>query len=190
MSTYNESFTPQTYPICEGPHHSFVNDPNAAYSQLIRLQETRGDERRKIKDSEVPNSLSKSTSLSVRRSMTNVSFGNSNRYSFKNPLGLLVELHEDEITGEQNKDDLSNGKTLQKAPIGRLFYLNKPEVPFLLLGAIAASAHGVIFPLFGILMSGVIKAFYEPPDKLRKDSSFWALISVVLGFASFIAIKM
>ncbi|XP_048564122.1 ABC transporter B family member 4-like [Triticum urartu] len=172
----------------QGPHHALMKDPNGAYSQLIRLQETRGDERRKIQDSGVPNSLSKSTSLSNRRSMTKDSFGNSNRYSFKNPLGLSVELHEDEITGEQNKDDLSNGKTLQKAPIGRLFYLNKPEVPFLLLGAIAASAHGVIFPLFGILMSGVIKSFYEPPDKLRKDSSFWALISVVLGFASFIAI--
>nr|CDM83831.1 unnamed protein product [Triticum aestivum] len=172
----------------QGPHHALVKDPNGAYSQLIRLQETRGDERRKIQDSGVPNSLSKSTSLSNRRSMTKDSFGNSNRYSFKNPLGLSVELHEDEITGEQNKDDLSNGKTLQKAPIGRLFYLNKPEVPFLLLGAIAASVHGVIFPLFGILMSGVIKSFYEPPDKLRKDSSFWALISVVLGFASFIAI--
>ena len=36
-------------------------------------------------------------------------------------------------------------------------------------------------------MSGGIKSFYEPPDKLRKDSSFWALIFVVLGIASFIA---
>ncbi|CAM0882246.1 unnamed protein product [Alopecurus aequalis] len=172
----------------QGTHHALVKDPNGAYSQLIRLQETHGDERRKTKDSGVLNSLSKSTSLSIRRSMTKDSFGNSNRYSFKNPLGLSVESHEDEITGEQNKDDLPNGKTIKKAPIGRLFYLNKPEVPFLLLGSIAASVHGVIFPLFGILMSGVIKSFYEPPDKLRKDSSFWALISVVLGIAALISI--
>ncbi|KAE8819703.1 ABC transporter B family member 4 [Hordeum vulgare] len=115
--------------------------------------------------------------------MTTDSFGNSNRYSFRS-----VELHEDKITGEQNKEDLPDGKTLQKAPIGRLFYLNKPEVPFLLLGVIAASVHGIIFPMFGILMSGVIKSFYEPPDKLRKDSSFWASIAVVLGVAAFIAI--
>jgi ATP-binding cassette subfamily B (MDR/TAP) protein 1 len=120
--------------------------------------------------------------------MTKDSFGNSNRYSFKNPLGLSVELHEDEITGEQNKDGLSDGKTIKKAPIGRLFNLNKPEVPFLLLGSIAASVHGVIFPLFGIIMSSIIKSFYEPPDKLRKDSSFWALICVVLGVASLISI--
>ncbi|KAM0899548.1 hypothetical protein ACQ4PT_021225 [Festuca glaucescens] len=172
----------------QGTHHALVKDPNGAYSQLIRLQETRGDERRKIQNSGVPNSLSKSTSLSMRRSMTKDSFGNSNRYSFKNPLGLSVELHEEEITGEQNKDDLSDGKTIKKAPIGRLFNLNKPEVPFLLLGSIAASVHGVILPLFGIIMSSIIKSFYEPPDKLRKDSSFWALICVVLGVASLIAI--
>ncbi|KAI4999919.1 hypothetical protein ZWY2020_004508 [Hordeum vulgare] len=167
----------------QGPHQALVKDSNGAYSQLIRLQETHGNERRKIQDPGVPNSLSKSTTLSIRRSMTTDSFGNSNRYSFRS-----VELHEDKITGEQNKEDLPDGKTLQKAPIGRLFYLNKPEVPFLLLGVIAASVHGIIFPMFGILMSGVIKSFYEPPDKLRKDSSFWASIAVVLGVAAFIAI--
>nr|XP_040260055.1 ABC transporter B family member 4-like isoform X2 [Aegilops tauschii subsp. strangulata] len=167
----------------QGPHQALVKDPSGAYSQLIRLQETHGNERRKIQDPGVHNSLSKSTSLSIRQSMPKDSFGNSNKYSFRS-----VELQEDEMTGEQNKDDLPDGKTLQKAPIGRLFYLNKPEVPFLLLGVIAASVHGIIFPLFGILMSGIIKSFYEPPDKLRKDSSFWALIAVVLGVAAFIAI--
>ncbi|XBH77146.1 hypothetical protein VPH35_103667 [Triticum aestivum] len=114
----------------QGPHHALVNDPNGAYSQLIRLQETRGDERRKIKDSEVPNSLSKSTSLSVRRSMTNVSFGNSNKHSFKNTLGLSVELHEDAITGEQNNEDLPDGKTLQKEAVGRLFILTSRRYHF------------------------------------------------------------
>ncbi|KAE8788318.1 multidrug resistance protein 1 [Hordeum vulgare] len=172
----------------QGPHHALVKDPNGAYSQLIRLQETRGDEKSKIQDSGVPNSLSKSTSLSVRRSMTNVSSGNSNRNSFKNPSGLSLELHEDAITGEQHEEGLPDGKTLQKAAVGRLFYLNKPELPFLLLGTIAASVHGVMLPLYGLLMSGGLKSFYQPPDKLRKDSSFWALIFVVLGFASFIAI--
>uniref|UniRef100_A0ACD5VYG5 Uncharacterized protein n=1 Tax=Avena sativa TaxID=4498 RepID=A0ACD5VYG5_AVESA len=172
----------------QGPHNALVKDINGAYSQLIRLQETRGDDRHKIQDSGLHNSLSKSTSLSNRRSMTKDSFGNSNRYSFKNPLGLSIELHQDDITGEQNNNDLADGKTIKKAPIGRLFYLNKPEVPFLLLGSIAASVHGVIFPLFGIIMSSIIKSFYEPPDKLRKDSSFWALICVVLGIASLISI--
>jgi len=165
-----------------------VKDPNGAYSQLIRLQETRADERRKTADSGVPDSRSKSTSLSLRRSMNKDSFGNSNRYSFKNPLGLSVELHENRIIGGEETEGLSDVVVLKKAPIGRLFKLNMPEVPVLLLGSIAASVHGVVFPLFGILMSGIIKSFYEPPDKMRKDTSFWALISVVLGITCLISV--
>lgn len=181
-------FLAQTYILYTGPHDALVKDPNGAYSQLIRLQETRADEKRKTADSEVPYSRSKSTSLSLRRSTNKDSFGNSNRYSFKSPLGLSVESYEDRITGEQKTGESSDVVVLKKAPIGRLFKLNMPEVPVLLLGSIAASVHGVIFPLFGIFMSGVIKSFYEPPDKLEKDTSFWALISVVLGLACLISI--
>jgi hypothetical protein len=77
---------------------------------------------------------------------------------------------------------------LKKAPMGRLFKLNMPEVPILLLGSIAASVHGVIFPMFGIIISGAIKSFYEPPDKAKKDTSFWVLICVVMGVACLISI--
>ncbi|CAL4954981.1 unnamed protein product [Urochloa decumbens] len=157
----------------QGPHDALVKDPNGAYSQLIRLQETPG---------------SKSTSLSLRRSMNKDSFGNSSRHSFKNTLGLSVELYEDRTTGGQKTEQLSNVVPLKKAPIGRLFKLNIPEMPVLLLGSIAASVHGVIFPLFSILMFGVIKSFYGPPDKVKKDTSFWALISVVMGVACLISI--
>ncbi|XP_066314800.1 ABC transporter B family member 4-like [Miscanthus floridulus] len=172
----------------QGSHEALVKDPHGAYSQLIRLQETHADERHNIADSGAPDSRSKSTSLSHRRSMNKDSFGNSNRQSFKTPLGLSVELHEDQTTREQKTEELSDVVVLKKAPIGRLFKLNMPELPVLLLGSIAASVHGVIFPLFGILISSALKSFYEPPDKLRKDTSFWALISVVLGVGCFISI--
>lgn len=179
----------------QGPHDVLVKDPNGAYSQLIRLQETRADERRKTADSVVPDhSRSKSTSLSLaRRSLLNKdSFGSSssNRYSFKNPLGLAVDLHEDRSTiGGEKTEELSDVVVVpKKAPIGRLLKLNMPEVPVLLLGSVAASVHGVVFPLFGLLMSGIIKSFFEPPDKLREDSSFWALIAVALGVTCLVVV--
>ena len=178
----------QKYILYTGPHDALVKDPNGAYSQLIRLQESRADERRKHADSGVPDSRSKSTSLSFRQSMNKDSFGNSNRYSFKNPLVLSAELHEDRIMGGQKTEELSDVVAHKKASIGRLFKLNIPEVPVLLLGSIAAAVHGVIFPLFGIIISGAIKSFYEPPDKLKKDTSFWALICVVMGVACLISI--
>uniref|UniRef100_A0A0D3ESV4 MDR-like ABC transporter n=1 Tax=Oryza barthii TaxID=65489 RepID=A0A0D3ESV4_9ORYZ len=167
----------------QGPHDALVKDPDGAYSQLIRLQETRRDERHKL-----PDSRSKSTSLSFRRSRTKDFLSKSNRYSFKSPLGLPVDIHEDGMTSEQQKVDHSDSKAIKKTPFGQLFNLNKPEVPVLLLGSIAASVHGVILPLYGIIMPGVLKSFYEPPDQLRKDSRFWALMSVVLGVACLISI--
>ena len=66
----------------------------------------------------------------------------------------------------------------------RLAYLNKPEIPVLLVGSIAAVANGLILPIFGLILSMVIKTFYEPPHELRKDSGFWALMLVVLGLAT------
>jgi ATP-binding cassette subfamily B (MDR/TAP) protein 1 len=71
-------------------------------------------------------------------------------------------------------------------PISRLAYLNKPEVPVLIAGSIAAILNGVIFPIYGLLLSSVIKTFFEPPDELRKDSKFWALMFMTLGLASFV----
>ena len=50
-----------------------------------------------------------------------------------------------------------------------------------ILGSIAAVVNGVIFPIFGLLLSSVIASFYEPPHKLRKDASFWALMYLVLA---------
>uniref|UniRef100_A0A8R7TWG7 Uncharacterized protein n=1 Tax=Triticum urartu TaxID=4572 RepID=A0A8R7TWG7_TRIUA len=39
-----------------------------------------------------------------------------------------------------------------------------------------------------LINQSAIKTFYEPPDKLRKDSSFWGLMCVVLGIISIISI--
>ncbi|RVX10851.1 ABC transporter B family member 9 [Vitis vinifera] len=73
-----------------------------------------------------------------------------------------------------------------KVPLRRLAYLNKPEVPVLLLGTIAAAVHGLVFPMFAFLLSTAVKIFYEPPNQLQKDSKFWALFFVGLGVLALI----
>jgi len=105
--------------------------------------------------------------------------------SFGLPTGLNVA--DDTMAGPQSDAPGSTEKP-PKVSLGRLARLNKPEVPVLLIGTIAAVANGVIFPIFGILISSVIKIFYEPPPELRKHSKFWALMFLVLGIASFVAI--
>ena len=79
-----------------------------------------------------------------------------------------------ELTSDNNKH--------HGVPLTRLVALNKPEVPALL----AAIVNGAIVPLFGILLSLVIKTFYEPPHEMRRDSKLWAIMFVGLGVVSLI----
>ncbi|KAH9613320.1 hypothetical protein KSS87_021170, partial [Heliosperma pusillum] len=78
-------------------------------------------------------------------------------------------------------------KPLPPVSFKRLAYLSKPEIPTLIIGSLAGIVNGVSFPMFGILFSNIIKMFFKSPHELRKESSFWALMYVVLGFASLIS---
>lgn len=81
-------------------------------------------------------------------------------------------------------------RKLRKAPIKRLAQLNKPEWPYLMLGALGAGVQGLIFPMFGLLLSTAIKIFFEPPQQLKKDSAFWGLMMVVLGLSTLTALPI
>jgi ATP-binding cassette, subfamily B (MDR/TAP), member 1 len=173
-----------------GHHNELVMNPDGAYSQLIRLQENREEEQKL--DRHTSDLRSKSRSLSLKRSISRDSKGNSSRHSFAIPFGLpgSGQMLEGNNTNEENQNEQGDGEVPKKAPIGRLAKLNKPEVPILLLASLAAGVHGVLFPMFGLMISRAIKTFYEPPDKLKKDSSFWGLMCFVLGIISIVSIPV
>jgi len=179
----------------QGPHDELVMNPDGAYSQLIRLQESKEEEEQKP-ERHVSDSRSKSRSLSLKRSISRGSMGNSSQHSLTLPIGMpgSVELLEgnDENWEEDEKEQARDGdrEAPKKAPMGRLASLNKPEVPILVLGSLAAGVHGVLFPLFGLMISNAIKTFYEPPHQLKKDASFWGLMCVVLGIVSILSIPV
>ncbi|PHU01605.1 ABC transporter B family member 11 [Capsicum chinense] len=66
----------------------------------------------------------------------------------------------------------------------RLALMNKPEIPELLLGCIAAMVNSLTLPILGVLLSYSIKTFYEPAHELGKHSRFWSLTFVSLGLTS------
>lgn len=105
--------------------------------------------------------------------------GNSSHHSFTVPFGL----HDGPNVGELKRDDEAAilKKKSHYVPLLRVANLNKPEIPILLLGTLAAALNGVILPIFGILLSSMIKTFYEPRAKLRADTKFWAFIFVALA---------
>uniref|UniRef100_A0ACD5VD07 Uncharacterized protein n=1 Tax=Avena sativa TaxID=4498 RepID=A0ACD5VD07_AVESA len=184
----------------QGSHVQLLTKPEGAYSQLINLQEG-------LQEAEAPNvdldvmmknsfdsrsigRKPRSQSSSFRRSTSKgSSFGNSGRYPLPAPFGLSDPM--DFKNGqdlEETADKISSGR--KKAPIGRLFYLNKPEAFVLAFGSMAAVAHGFVFPLYGILISSAIKIFYEPPAQLLKDSRFWACMFVMLGISTLLVIPL
>ncbi|XP_058085069.1 ABC transporter B family member 21-like [Magnolia sinica] len=170
----------------KGSHSELLKIPDGAYCQLIRLQEmNQGSDDPDKPELSLDAGRQSSQQLSIRRSISHGSTGgsgNSSRRSFGLPRGIDIQ---ESSTAEPDAPPPSQKQ--QEVSLRRLASLNKPEIPVLLLGSIAAVVSGVIFPIFSILISNIIRTFDEPPSKLRKDSRFWSLMFVILGVASLVS---
>ncbi|PKA59129.1 ABC transporter B family member 9 [Apostasia shenzhenica] len=147
----------------QGSHSELIQNEDGAYSQLVRLQE-----------------LNKETKESPSERMHETTVSDEAVTSFRRSGSL----------GISQRKSVSRLSERKQVSIMRLAYLNKPELAALVVGSIAAAVHGVIFPIFGTLLSSAIKIFYEPPHQLRKDSRFWALMYVSLGVAALISVPV
>ncbi|CAM0882242.1 unnamed protein product [Alopecurus aequalis] len=171
-----------------GSHDQLIKHPDGVYCQLIQLQQAHTEG-----VPEVPYALGsrlKIKSLSLERSIGD-SPRNRRQHSIKT-LGLSGpdDLHGPANTREHDHKEFGDSEAPKKTPIRRLFNLNKPEAPILLLAVIAALVHGLLFPLFSLMMSGGIRTFYYPAQKLRKDSTFWALMCLLLATISLVSIQL
>ncbi|KAL5561100.1 hypothetical protein UlMin_030847 [Ulmus minor] len=176
----------------KGSHNELLKDPEGAYSQLIRLQEVN-------KESEhVPNEQSRSeismeslrqSSLrgSLRRSLSRGSSAGNSSGPFSVSFGLPTGVIQDTTLTDPEAPSPATEQP-PSVPLSRLAALNKPEILVLIIGTIAATINGVILPIFGVLVSSVIKTFYEPPHEQKKDSEFWAIMFTVLGIVSLLVI--
>lgn len=174
----------------KGTHSELLKDPEGAYSQLIRLQEV-NKESEETTDHHGKRELSaesfrqSSQRKSLQRSISRgSSLGNSSRHSFSVSFGLPTGVN----VADPDLEKVPTKEKEQEVPLRRLASLNKPEIPVLLIGSLAAIANGVILPIFGVLISSVIKTFYEPFDEMKKDSKFWAIMFMLLGLASLVVI--
>ncbi|VAH78732.1 unnamed protein product [Triticum turgidum subsp. durum] len=170
-----------------GVHDDLIKDPDGAYSDLIRLQQAHTEETPEMPY--VASSRFKSTSLSLEQSIRD-SPRNRRQHSSKS-LGLSRsdDLFRHVASREEHLE-IGDSEAPKEAPIGRLFNLSRPEAPILLLATIAATLHGLLFPSFSIMMSGGIRTFYYPADQLRKDSTFWALMCLLMAIISLVSIQL
>ncbi|KAF7030272.1 hypothetical protein CFC21_041852 [Triticum aestivum] len=170
-----------------GVHDDLIKDPDGAYSHLIRLQQAHTEETPEMPY--VASSRFKSTSISLEQSIRD-SPRNRRQHSSKS-LGLSRsdDLFRHVASREEHLE-IGDSEAPKKAPIGRLFNLSRPEAPILLLAIIAATLHGLLFPSFSIMMSGGIRTFYYPAHQLRKDSTFWALMCLLMAIISLVSIQL
>ncbi|GKU96078.1 hypothetical protein SLEP1_g9358 [Rubroshorea leprosula] len=181
----------------KGTHFELINDSDGAYYQLIRLQEiSMVSEQNVQNDSERPEISADSgrypsERISFLRSNSRGSsgVGNGSQHSFSLSFGIIptgIGVQETEPT-EPSKPALVASQPPPEVSLCRLAYLNKPEIPSLLLGTIAAGVNGVVYPMIGFLLSKAIKSFYEPAHLLRKHTDFWALMYLCLALTCLLA---
>lgn len=165
-----------------------IQDPNGAYSQLVRLQE---GSKRRGGIVEEPESIE--TSFEIETSVSRNRHSSRSRQS----LSFITDMVSPRPTNSNETDEIHENnspteekttKKRKKVSLTRLAHLNKPEIPVLVLGSLAAAVHGVVVPINGLLLSRTIKIFFEPSNLLKKDSHFWALIFVMLGVIDLIII--
>lgn len=160
-----------------------VKDSEGAYSQLIQLQEIRSisdqsafnDQNRQ--EITIDSGRHSSHRISLLRSISGGSSGTGNSSPHSFSVSLVVPTL-------PNTSVSAPSQVPQEVSLRRLALLNKPEMPVLLLGSIAAIANGMVLPAYGVLLSGMVKSFFEPENELRKDSKLWALVFVGLGVAA------
>ncbi|KAL9232996.1 hypothetical protein vseg_008043 [Gypsophila vaccaria] len=159
--------------IEKGQHSELIKDPEGAYSQLIQLQDM------------TKTSVSNKGEAMLRQASQSrsLSLGSSGRVSIDR-ISQSVDFPEG-ATPDRACETPAKGQP--QVSLKRLASLNKPEIPTLLLGSLSAIVSGIIFPLFGVVFSGVIKMFFKTPHELRHDSRFWALMFIVFGVASLLS---
>ncbi|CAL5362571.1 unnamed protein product [Camellia sinensis] len=142
----------------KGSHSELIQDPEGAFCQLLRLQELSKDSEQKNADDQdgpeiiVDSGRHSSQRVSLRSlSQGSSGIGNSSRHSFSILFGVPTAINFLEKTTAEPTTPAS--ATLQavvpQVPLRRLAYLNKPEIPMLIIGSAAAVIHGLIMPIFG-----------------------------------------
>ncbi|XP_022639726.1 ABC transporter B family member 4 isoform X4 [Vigna radiata var. radiata] len=185
--------------IEKGTHADLTKDPDGAFSQLVRLQEIKRESEQhdanylsrpeNLVDSKRQPSQRYSFPQSLSRGSSGRGSSSQNSFRISNAMPTTQDHFETSEGGSGAFPSAASDKP-KEISILRIAYLNKPEIPLLLLGTLAAAVTGAILPTVGLLLSHMINTFFEPADELRKDSKFWALIFVALSVGAFIFLPL
>lgn len=82
---------------------------------------------------------------------------------------------------EIDEDEEIPTDKIHQVSFSRLIMLNKPEWPFLLLGALGSIINGSIYPIFAIAFSNLIEIYYGPTEEVLEDITPWGFVMLALA---------
>ncbi|XP_053483597.1 ATP-dependent translocase ABCB1 isoform X1 [Ictalurus furcatus] len=87
----------------------------------------------------------------------------------------------------KSKKEKKEKEKVTDVPFTRILAMNKPEWPYLVVGILASTVGGAVYPCLAILFAKIIGVFAEPdPELKRQKTLMFSLLFLVLGAVSFI----
>eukprot|EP01016_Furgasonia_blochmanni_P035226 TRINITY_DN3880_c0_g1_i16.p1 TRINITY_DN3880_c0_g1~~TRINITY_DN3880_c0_g1_i16.p1 ORF type:complete len:952 (+),score=286.58 TRINITY_DN3880_c0_g1_i16:120-2858(+) len=109
-----------------------------------------------------------------------------------NPLEVVVNTNKEEKNEEEEVDPkLKKEREKQKqaklkAYQSRLFAMNKPEMPIMMIGCVVAGVNGCIFPFFAIVLSKMLTTLSLSGSEFRSEANFLSIMFLILAGAAFV----
>jgi ATP-binding cassette subfamily B (MDR/TAP) protein 1 len=171
--------------IVERGSHDYLLSLNGLYSSLVIAQNSGKEEPRdsaKMINIEKEREKSRTISRKVEKS--------------RSQQIIPVEIPQDNFVEKeqenQNADIMEEDEALKsdeediKVPFSFVWNLIKPNFSFAFVGTLACVAAGVVQPVFGLVMSGMISIFYTPDiEQLKRDASNYGIYFVLVAIANF-----
>ncbi|CAB4485985.1 unnamed protein product [Rhizophagus irregularis] len=148
-----------------GNHDELIQNPEGAYSKLVSAQKIH-EEESKSKDFEEEDSIIIEKDCTLTRVITNRSSKSG-----------IDEYNDTEKGYNTEYNRYSTWELIRK-----INKINGSQRYLLFIGIAASLICGTAFPVFSIIYAKVINSFTKPKDELRKDSTFWSLMFLAIGF--------
>jgi len=202
----------------QGTHAELLKNPNGAYTNLVQLQMQREaedqragavpevDEATVAEAEEVLGAgavVNMSNQLSIPVSIGSDPLGRvsqsgsvmpkhgSQELPAKEAAAAAAHVAGETADGKEGKEEDEKNKAPVKVPFSRLFALNKPELPYMIVGSIASAAAGVQHPAFAFVLSSMVTLFYEPDfDYMKSRASFYCWMFFVIACGALISLAI
>jgi ATP-binding cassette subfamily B (MDR/TAP) protein 1 len=173
--------------VAEQGTHEELLAKKALYHKLVSTQML-AEKEKKLKASELETPKEVMVQIENRRRASSVAMRRMSVVSVKSTASQKQKILDDLRAAQGDVGDIEDDVELSARPMKRIYGLNKPEMPFVVVGLIGGFLVGCVWPVFAILFSNVIGVIVTPdsPDLMPETLDMvWGMLG--LGVAACIS---